>query len=110
LLGLPFTNIPFTQPNHWPTVELAPFAHNKDQAVFSIPLQFSIVQVDYSWLSLIFAISGFAEKQVAKTVKIWFFRHGRRKLHSKDGKVTAWNLWNLLKLNDHNTVHLSFKR
>jgi hypothetical protein len=66
----PFTSIPFTQPNHWPTAEFALFARNKDQAVFSIPLRFSIVRVDCSWLSLIFAISGFAEAQSVKSAEI----------------------------------------
>jgi hypothetical protein len=68
-LALPFTNIPFTQPSHWPTAEFALFALNKDQAVFLIPLRFSIVRADCSWPSLISAILGFAEVQSVKSAK-----------------------------------------
>jgi hypothetical protein len=50
-------------------VELAPFAHNKGQAVFSIPLRFLIVQADCSWLLLIFEISGFAGAQSVKSAE-----------------------------------------
>jgi hypothetical protein len=52
--------------------------------------------VDYFSLSLIFATSGFAEEQGAKSVENCFFRHEEQSVYSYYGTTVVWNRCNLV--------------